>query len=154
MANLRSGGNGSAAGMAQDESTQLLAKGQIGRLGVSADGESYVVPVAYAYEDRRIYARLAPGHKLDLLREAPDSACFEVDALAANGSCHRVNAWGPVSELHGVDAEHALALLLRHSMASTQEALPRSWIELAGAHPGEPAVIAMRVLETDLLTIP
>lgn len=62
-----------------DEIELLLQRQHVGRLGVLADGEPYVVPITYAYADGYVYAHALPGRKLAALRAHPRVG-FEVDA--------------------------------------------------------------------------
>jgi hypothetical protein len=50
-----------------------------GRLGLSADNEPYIVPLAYGYDQRRIYFHSErSGKKLEFINKN-DRVCFEVD---------------------------------------------------------------------------
>ena len=60
------------------EMEQLLSEEVIGFLGLSANGNLYVVPLNYAYVDGRIIFHCAlTGKKLDYIRANPD-VCFTV----------------------------------------------------------------------------
>ncbi|HEX2975850.1 MAG TPA: pyridoxamine 5'-phosphate oxidase family protein [Bacteroidales bacterium] len=56
-----------------------MKKSEICRLGLVDDGEAYIVPVNYAYEDGHIYIHSAPhGRKIDLLRKN-NKVSFEIE---------------------------------------------------------------------------
>ncbi len=58
---------------------EILEKGLFCRLGLSDDGQPYVVPMNYGYRDGRLYFHCArEGRKLDILRRN-DRVCVEVD---------------------------------------------------------------------------
>lgn len=62
----------------EEECRNLLARGELGRLAVVADGKPDIFPVNYVVDGRRILFRTAPGTKLDIISSSPDVA-FEVD---------------------------------------------------------------------------
>jgi uncharacterized protein len=94
-----------------DEIDELLARGIVGRIGCHAGGRTYVVPITYAYEDGAIIGHSANGLKLQMMRENPN-VCFEVDQMDDLANWRSVIAWGRYEELHGAEADHALAQLL------------------------------------------
>jgi len=62
----------------REEMEKILREETLGFLGVCRSGESYVVPLNYAYADGRILFHCAlTGKKLDFLRENPQ-VCFTV----------------------------------------------------------------------------
>ena len=63
-----------------EESRALLRAGKLGRLGCVADGEPYVIPVHYLFEDDSIYIHSLPGRKITALRAHP-RACLQVDEI-------------------------------------------------------------------------
>ncbi|HEX5691507.1 MAG TPA: pyridoxamine 5'-phosphate oxidase family protein [Roseiflexaceae bacterium] len=94
-----------------EEIDQALGAEVIGRIGCHADGKTYVVPVAYAYDGQAIYGQSGEGLKLRMLRASPE-VCFEVDQIEHLGSWRSVIAWGWFEELHGTEADRALHLLV------------------------------------------
>lgn len=57
----------------------ILGRAAVGRLGVVADKEPYVVPLNFAYADGRIYFHTGlEGRKLEAIQNSP-RVCFEVD---------------------------------------------------------------------------
>lgn len=62
----------------EDECWNLLARGEVGRLALSIDGEPDIFPVNYVVDGPRVLFRTAPGSKLAQLSANPRVA-FEVD---------------------------------------------------------------------------
>ena len=93
------------------EIDELLCGELVGRIGVHADGRTYVVPVIYAYEDDCLYVVSVEGRKVRMMRASPD-VCFEVDRYElATGSWRSAIVDGRFEELSGAGAQHALSLL-------------------------------------------
>jgi nitroimidazol reductase NimA-like FMN-containing flavoprotein (pyridoxamine 5'-phosphate oxidase superfamily) len=61
-----------------DEIESVLHRHHVGRLAYVVDGEPYVVPITYTYQDGFIYGHTLPGQKLDAMRTEPHVS-FEVD---------------------------------------------------------------------------
>ena len=77
---------GSIDGLAEME--DLLRHAEVGRLALSDENKPYVIPVNFAYEDKKIIFHCAlRGKKLDILRKNPD-CCFEVDQFMGEVSYH------------------------------------------------------------------
>ncbi len=71
------------------EIERLLHEQTVGRLGCSAHGRTYVVPVSYVYDEGAIYGHTHDGLKLQMIRQNPD-VCFEVDSIAGVSSWRSV----------------------------------------------------------------
>ena len=91
------------------EIDEFLRRQVVGRIGMHADGETYVVPVIYAWDGDCIYVQSIEGRKISMMRENPQ-VCFEADE-DDNGSWRSVIVDGTYEELDGDDAAHALELL-------------------------------------------
>ncbi|MFQ5809445.1 MAG: pyridoxamine 5'-phosphate oxidase family protein, partial [Armatimonadota bacterium] len=62
---------------------KLLKETIVGRLGLSCDGEVYVIPINHCYVRGRLIFHCAfEGRKLDMMRQNP-RVCFEVDRWTA-----------------------------------------------------------------------
>ncbi|MDX6479798.1 MAG: uncharacterized protein QOG85_308 [Gaiellaceae bacterium] len=110
-----------------DEIEEFLLGQRIARLGCHARGETYVVPVIYAYGDGAMVTVTQEGRKVEMLREN-SRVCVEVDEYDADGrgSWRSVIAYGNAEELTGDDVEAALSLLReRFARAAGREAAPR-----------------------------
>jgi nitroimidazol reductase NimA-like FMN-containing flavoprotein (pyridoxamine 5'-phosphate oxidase superfamily) len=79
----------------REEMEKFLREEEIGYLGLSLDGETYVVPMNYSYSDGKIYFHCGlKGKKLTFLRKNP-RVCFtvarqlaEVREHAGGNPCH------------------------------------------------------------------
>ena len=88
----------------------------VGRIGCHGNGETYVVPISYAYDGTYIYARTYEGKKLDMMREEP-RICFEVDTLRDLSEWKSVIGWGEFEELKDPDErKHALQILMDRNL--------------------------------------
>ena len=106
--------------LSRGEMEEFLRAQRIARLGCHAGGETYVVPLIYAYDDGALVAVTTEGRKVAMLRENP-RVCVEVDEYDADGKrelAQRHRA-GDVEELAGDAVEPALALL-RERFARTR----------------------------------
>ena len=79
----------------RDEIEEFLLSQRIARLGCHAGGETYVVPVIYAYGDGALVTVTQEGRKVAMLRENP-RVCVEVDEYDTDGrgSWRSVIAYG------------------------------------------------------------
>ena len=82
----------------------------VGRIGVHADGQTYVVPIIYAWDGDCIYVQSIEGRKIEMMRASPQ-VCFEIDEYD-DGSWRSVIVDGTYEELAGDDAARALQLLI------------------------------------------
>lgn len=94
-----------------DEIERMLSQEFVGRLGCSAGGRPYVVPVAYAYHGGCVYSHTTEGLKIRIMRRNPN-VCFEVDRVQDEVNWRSVVARGTFEELHGPAAEDAMRLIL------------------------------------------
>ena len=84
--------------LSEAEARNLIAAGRIGRLGCVDNGEPYVVPINYVFEDGSIYSHSLPGRKIDVLRAHP-RACLQVDEIENNFEWRSVIAYGNFEEI-------------------------------------------------------
>lgn len=106
------GGRGIPRELSRDEIDGFLRGQRIARLGCHAGGETYVVPLIYAYDEDSVVAVTTDGRKVAMLRENP-RVCVEVDEYDRDGrgSWRSVIAQGVYEELSGDAVEGALELL-------------------------------------------
>jgi len=97
--------------LTKSEVENVLRENIIGRIGCHAYGQTYVVPITYAYDGDYVYAHTTVGMKLHMMRGNPH-VCFEVDHMDDLANWHSVIAWGTFEELQGPQAERAIALLV------------------------------------------
>jgi uncharacterized protein len=121
------GGRGIPRELTRAEIDDFLRGQRIARLGCSAGGETYVVPLIYAYEDGAMVAVTTEGRKIAMLRDNP-RVCVEIDEYDTDGrgSWRSVIAYGIYDELVGDAIEPALSLLReRFSRIAGRAAEPR-----------------------------
>ncbi len=121
-----------------EEIEAFLREQRVARLGCHADGETYVVPVIYAYDGSGLVAVTTEGRKTRMLRAQP-RVCVEVDEYDTDGrgSWRSVIAQGLYEELEGEAVESALALLRdRFQRTAGRPAEPRK---------REPNVVVFRI---------
>jgi nitroimidazol reductase NimA-like FMN-containing flavoprotein (pyridoxamine 5'-phosphate oxidase superfamily) len=106
--------------LASEEIDRVLRAQIVGRIGCHTAGQTYVVPVCYAYESNAIYAHSRHGLKIDMMRQNP-YVCFEVDHVEDLVNWDSAICWATYEELSGADAEHGLELIRER----IEERLPR-----------------------------
>ncbi len=84
--------------LTEAEARNLIVSGKIGRLGCVDNGEPYVVPVNYVFEDGSIYSHSLPGRKIDAMRAHP-RACLQVDEIENDWKWRSVIAYGNFEEI-------------------------------------------------------
>jgi len=105
-------GRGIPRDLSRAEIDEFLRRQRIARIGCHAGGETYVVPLIYAFDGGAVVAVTTEGRKTAMLRENP-RVCVEVDEYDADGrgSWRSVIAQGTYEELAGDAIEPALGLL-------------------------------------------
>ena len=84
--------------LAEEESRALLSTRGIGRLGCVDNGEPYVVPINYVFDDGSVYSHSLPGRKIEALR-AHRRACIQVDQIENDFKWRSVIAFGNFEEI-------------------------------------------------------
>ena len=96
------------------EARSLLNFAKVGRLGCVVNGEPYIVPVNYLFDDGAIYIHTLPGRKLDALRAHP-RACVQVDEIRDDFNWRSAIAYGDFEEVRvPSDRQSILNKLLAH----------------------------------------
>ena len=87
-------------GSLQDkEIEEVLIRQCVGRLGCSADGRTYIVPISYAYDGDYLYFHaVGSGTKMQMMRDNPE-VCFQTDIMENMASWKSVICWGAFEEL-------------------------------------------------------
>ena len=117
-----------------EEIDAFLREQFVGRVGCHADGETYVVPIIYAWDGECVWVQSIEGRKTEMMRANPH-VCLEVDEYQS-GSWRSVILWGRYEELAGADAERATELLIERFGRRRQ----------AGERPaGAPKGVAFRI---------
>jgi len=88
----------------------VLRAGTVGRIGVTADGRTYVVPITYVYEGDSVYGHTTIGQKVRMMRKSPD-VCFEVEDITDMANWRTVITRGHYEELTGDVATAAAKLI-------------------------------------------
>jgi nitroimidazol reductase NimA-like FMN-containing flavoprotein (pyridoxamine 5'-phosphate oxidase superfamily) len=83
----------------EKESYELLRKQSIGRLGCCENGEPYVVPINYWFDDGSIYVHALPGHKIEIMRANP-RVCLQTDEIKDAYNWRSVIAFGWFEEIN------------------------------------------------------
>jgi nitroimidazol reductase NimA-like FMN-containing flavoprotein (pyridoxamine 5'-phosphate oxidase superfamily) len=100
--------------LTQDKARELLNSARVGRLGCVDNGEPYIVPINYLFEDDSIYSHSLPGRKIDALRAHP-RACLQIDEVWDYFEWRSVIAYGNFEEiLVPADRKSILGKLLVH----------------------------------------
>ena len=77
---------------------ELLQSARVGRLGCIANGEPYITPINYSFEDDCIYSHSLAGQKITALRNNP-RACVQVDRVESDLRWRSVLAFGNFEEI-------------------------------------------------------
>ncbi len=85
-------------------SLELLKNNRLGRLGcVLENGEPYIVPINYLFEDEYIYIHSLLGQKITAMRINP-KICLQIDSIADDGfEWQSVIAHGEFEEIENRD---------------------------------------------------
>ncbi|MDM1296310.1 pyridoxamine 5'-phosphate oxidase family protein [Sphingobacterium sp. N143] len=103
------------------EIDDLLKRQFIGRLGCHLEGETYIVPINYVYQNNAIYAHSGEGKKLEMLRGNP-RVCFQVDEIESMFKWKSVILWGTFEELKGQERQQVMQGLILRIMPNTNDA--------------------------------
>lgn len=116
----------------------------IGHIGCHAEGQTYVVPVTYAYDGHSVYAHSTEGMKISMMRKNP-RVCFEVERVDNLASWQSVIAWGTYEELSGDDAARGMRFLVHRLLPAMSDEHGAPAHAMRGAHEADtahaPAVI-------------
>jgi len=110
----------------------IIRQAAVCRIGLSDDGQPYVVPVCFGYEDGVLYFHSSPkGRKMDILRKNND-VCVEFDVdqevVKAERACkwsikyRSVIGFGEASFVEGTEEKRrALDIIMRHYDGEPQD---------------------------------
>lgn len=96
--------------LTEAEIDSFLREQLVARIGCHVDGETYVVPVIYAWDGECAWVMSIEGRKIEMMRANPE-VCLEVDEYEP-GSWRSVILWGRYEELSGAEADRAVELLI------------------------------------------
>jgi nitroimidazol reductase NimA-like FMN-containing flavoprotein (pyridoxamine 5'-phosphate oxidase superfamily) len=124
----------------REEMEQILREEVVGYLGLSLDGQPYVVPLNYAYAAGKIRFHCAlTGQKLEAIRRNP-RVCFtvgrqvgEIRDHGGDGVCHvdsdSVICYGQASILDDLSAREAALNAFNRRYRTDAPDLPRARVE-------------------------
>jgi len=107
--------------MSSDEIHEFVLQQKVGRVGCHTAGETYVVPVIYAWHDDCFYVYTTEGKKVEMMR-ANAQICFEVDEHLEGGRWRSVIVQGHYEELRGESATRALEIISERFQSSSPTA--------------------------------
>ncbi len=84
--------------MSRQDSLDLLARAQLGRLACAHEGQPCIAPIYYAYDDNYLYSFSTLGQKITWMRANP-LVCVEVDELVSPQDWATVVVLGKYEEL-------------------------------------------------------
>lgn len=119
--------------LSNEEIDGFLREQFVARIGCHVDGETYVVPVIYAWDGECAWVMSIEGRKVEMMRANPQ-VCLEVDEYE-RGSWRSVILWGRYEELAG--AEHAKAIALLVARFGRRRQVP--------PRPADAAAVAFRI---------
>lgn len=96
--------------LSEEEVDAFLREQFVGRIGCHAAGETYVVPVIYAWDGECAWVISVEGRKVEMMRANP-RVCLEVDEYE-RGSWRSVILWGRYEELDADGFERAREVLV------------------------------------------
>ncbi len=76
----------------------VLYQQSVCRIGCSANGKIFVVPISYAFDGKYLYCHSREGLKIKLMRKN-QNVCVEVDAIDNMMNWRSVILWGIYQEL-------------------------------------------------------
>ena len=99
--------------LSEKQSRQLLESAHLARLGCIVDGEPYITPINYKFENDFIYCHSLYGKKVEGLRKNP-RACVQVDEIKSDLFWRSVMVFGNYEEVtDSAERETILRNLLR-----------------------------------------
>jgi uncharacterized protein len=116
--------------MAREEMEELLRGARYGHLGCTRDGQPYVVPMSYAYDDGAVYLFTTEGTKTEYMA-ANREVCFQVEEVEDETKWSSVMLSGRAERLTAAaDVERVMQLLTTRNprlMPALSETTIGSW---------------------------
>lgn len=98
--------------LSQDKAREMLRRGRIARLACLSEGEPYVVPVSYAFEDESVLVHSLPGRKITAMRANP-RVCLQIDEIEDELNWTSILAFGSYEEVTSVqERSRVMSILL------------------------------------------
>ncbi len=110
--------------LTETEARALIEAGKVGHLGCVVDGEPYVVPINYVFENDSIYSHSLPGLKIEAMRAQP-RVCLQVEEIESNFKWRSALAFGKFEEIRLPEDRRSVLskLLVRFPMLTPVESL-------------------------------
>jgi nitroimidazol reductase NimA-like FMN-containing flavoprotein (pyridoxamine 5'-phosphate oxidase superfamily) len=131
--------------LSQGEARELLQSSHIGRLGCIVEGDPYVVPVNFIFEDDSVYIHTLPGLKVEAMRAYP-RVCLQVDRIESDSHWKSVIAYGNFEEIESATER---ALILERLLSRFPLMTP---VESAIAQDAAPPNVIVFCIRVDKLT--
>jgi uncharacterized protein len=116
--------------MTREEMEELLRGARYGHLGCTRDGQPYVVPMSYAYDDGAVYLFTTEGTKTEYMA-ANREVCFQVEEVEDETKWSSVMLSGRAERLTAAaDVERVMQLLTTRNprlMPALSETTIGSW---------------------------
>lgn len=139
--------------LSRKENIHILGNNYIGRLGYIFQGNPYVVPITYYYDQATngIIGYSADGQKISALRMNP-TVSLAVDEIEAADHWQSVLVHGTFEEIDGSEAKYLLqhfALGVKMIIAQKEQKVPRFISEFSSKIEtrGIPLVYRLKILE-------
>lgn len=131
------------------ESIHLLRVNYIGRLAFISQGNPYVVPITYYYDEtsNSILGYSAEGHKINAMRKNR-SVSLEVDEITSVNNWQSILAHGVFEELQGSEAKfllHRFAQGVKNIIIRKEKTVPKSISEFSSKLDSPQAPIVFRI---------
>ena len=95
---------------------EVLQTQCVGHLACHAEGQTYLIPISYAYENNSLYVHSYEGMKIKMMRKNPD-VCIQVDERQDMANWRSVIGWGKFSEITNENERiKALELLIKRQL--------------------------------------
>lgn len=131
--------------LSQAEARELLQSSHIGRLGCIVEGDPYVVPVNFIFENDSVYIHTLPGLKVEAMRAHP-RVCLQVDRIEGDSHWKSVIAYGNFEEIESAPER---ARILEHLLTRFPLMTP---VESAIAQDAAPPHIIVFCIRVDKIT--
>jgi nitroimidazol reductase NimA-like FMN-containing flavoprotein (pyridoxamine 5'-phosphate oxidase superfamily) len=109
--------------MTGDECIALLERSSFGRFACAKDGQPYITPAFFAFEENCLYSFAAEGKKIGWMRENP-SVCVEIDDIKNPQSWQSVVVAGKFEELPATPQNKGIRL---HAHELLEQRNPLWW---------------------------
>ncbi len=95
--------------LTSSECIRLLKNNYTGHLGFISQGDPYVIPITYYYNqaDNTIISYAEEGHKINAMREN-GSVSLQVEEIISNSNWQSVLVFGTFEEIKGSNAKYLL----------------------------------------------